>query len=192
VSLSHLLEALERDAKAEVDRLGAAARAEAEGILAESKTRLSERRRLALEEVDRRHRFELEQALTVARRAGRRAVLEARQRLVQRVVDAAREQLPRALDLEPYCTALPAVLERARAALGPGPVVIHCTPAIRARIDGLDHPADVTVVSDETVGNGFVVQVPDGSVDVVDTLEERLERRRPELSRWMFEQLEVG
>jgi hypothetical protein len=36
------------------------------------------------------------------------------------------------------------------------------------------------------------VQATDGSVDVVDTLEERLERRRTELTRRLFEQLGAG
>jgi vacuolar-type H+-ATPase subunit E/Vma4 len=192
MGLTHLLEALERDARTEIDRLSAAARAAADAIAAESATRLAERRRLALGEVERRHHHELEQALTAARRTGRRVVLEARQRLVQRVLDAVRERLPHALDLEAYRKTLPAALVRAREALGNGPVVVHCTPAIRAHIDQLDRPADEEVVSDATVGNGFLVQVPDGSVAVVDTLEERLERRRPELTRWMFEQLEAG
>jgi vacuolar-type H+-ATPase subunit E/Vma4 len=191
MGLTHLLDALERDARAEIDRLGAAARAEADGITAESSTRLGERRRRALEEFDRQHRYELEQALTAARRAKRRAVLESRQRLLQRVFDAVHGLLPGALDLDAYRKSLPAVLGGALAALGEGPVVIRCTPAIRPLLDTLERPAGTSVVSDDTVGNGFLVQATDGSVDAVDTLEERLERRRTELTRRMFEQLGV-
>lgn len=189
MGLTHLLDALERDARSQIDRLSAAARAEADGITAESATRLGERRRLALEEFDRRYRYELEQALTAARRAKRRAVLEARQRLLQRVFDAVRGLLPGALDLDSYRKSLPTVLGGALAALGDGPVVIRCTPAIRPLLETLQRPASVSVVPDDTVGSGFLVQATDGSVDVVDTLEERLERRRIELTRRVLEQL---
>jgi vacuolar-type H+-ATPase subunit E/Vma4 len=99
--------------------------------------------------------------------------------------------LPGALDLDAYRKSLPAVLGGALAALGEGPVVIRCTPAIRPLLETLERPAGTSVVSDDTVGNGFLVQATDGSVDAVDTLEERLERRRTELTRRMFEQLGV-
>ena len=191
MSLSHLLEALERDANKEIDRLRAAARAAADGIAGESDARLGERRRLALEEVARRHRFELEQALTVARRAARHAVLDARQRLQQRVFDRVRAVLPDALGTPPYQTSLPAALEQALAALGEGPVAIRCTPALGPVIAAVTRTAGATVVPDATAGSGFVMQGTDASVEVVDTLEERLERRRPELTRWMFERLEA-
>jgi vacuolar-type H+-ATPase subunit E/Vma4 len=189
MGLTHLLDALQRDASSQIDRLTAAARAEADGITAESATRLGERRRLALDESERQHRYELDQALTTARRAGRRAVLEARQRLQQRVFDDVHELLPGALDLDSYRNSLPAALGRAFAALGEGPISIHCTPAIRPLLETLERPAGVSVVADDTVGSGFLVQASDGSVEVVETLEERLERRRTELTRRVFVQL---
>lgn len=189
MGLTHLLEALERDAGNEVERLTAAARAEADGITADARARLDERRRVALDEVDRRHRYEMEQALTAARRTGRRTVLEARQRLMQRVLDAVRALLPDALVLPAYRNSLPGTLQQALAALGEGSLVIHCTPAIRGVIEAIARPPGVSVVPDDSVGNGFVIQVADGSVEVVDTLEERLERQRPELTRRVFEQL---
>lgn len=193
MGLTHLLEALERDAQREIDRLSAAARAEADGIAAESNTRLAKRRRQELDEVDRRHSFELEQALTAARRAGHRTVLEAGQRLQQRLFDCVRGLLPGALDQETYQKkALPAALDRARAALGEGPVTIRCTPSLRSVIEALGTTTGISVVADDAVGSGFIMQVTDGSVDVIDTLEERLERRRPELTRWMVEQLGAG
>jgi vacuolar-type H+-ATPase subunit E/Vma4 len=189
MGLTHLLEALERDARSEIERLTAAARAEADGVTAESATRLAARRRLALGEVDRQHRYELEQALTTARRAGRRAVLEARQRLLHRVFDDVHGLLPGALDLDSYRNSLPAALGRALAALGEGPISIRCTPSIRPLLETLERPAVASVVPDDTVGSGFLVRASDGSVDVVETLEERLERRRTELTRRVLVQL---
>ena len=189
MGITHLLDALERDAKSEVARLLAEAHAEADRITAASAARQGEQRRLALDEADRHHRHELEQALTTARRARRRAVLEARQRLARRVFDAVHELLPGALDLASYQKSLPAALEGALAALGDGPVLIRCTPGIRPQLEALERPAGTSVVPDDTVGSGFLVQAADGSVDVVDTLEDRLERRRTELTRRVFEHL---
>jgi vacuolar-type H+-ATPase subunit E/Vma4 len=189
MGLTHLLEALERDARNEVERLTAAARAEADGITADARARLDERRRVALDEVERRHRFEMEQALTAARRVGRRTVLEARQRLMQRVLDALRASLPGALALPAYRDGLPDAVRRALAALGEGSLVIRCTPAIRSTIETIERPSGVSVVPDDSIGNGFVIHVADGSVEVVETLEERLVRQRTDLTRWVFDHL---
>lgn len=191
MGLPHLLEALERDATGEIARLRAAAETEAARITAESAATMAERRRLALDESDRHRRREVERALTVARRAALRAVLEARQRFFDRVFDAVAQQLPAALQLQSYRESLPAALERALVALGNGPLVIRCTPAILPLLEGLKHRDDVTIVADTKVGNGFLVSVADGAVEVLDTLEERLERQRPQLTRRVLERLRM-
>lgn len=191
MGLSHLLEALERDANGEIARLCSEAEAEAARITAESTSAVAERRRVAASESDRYRRREVERALTVARRAARRAVLEARQRCLIRVLASVAEQLPAALQLPAYQESVPAALERALAALGAGPLVIRCPPAMVSLLERFRKRGEITVVADANVGNGFVVSVPDGTVEVVDTLEERLERQRPQLTRRVLEQLGI-
>ncbi len=191
MGLSHLLEALERDANGEIARLRSAAETEAARITAESTSTVAERRRVASSESERYRRREVERALTVARRAARRAVLEARQRFLTRVFTSVAEQLPAALRLPAYQESLPAAVERSLAALGAGPLVIRCTPSMVSLLEGLRKRDDITIIADANVGNGFFVSVPDGTVEVVDTLEERLERQRPRLTRRVLEQLGI-
>jgi vacuolar-type H+-ATPase subunit E/Vma4 len=189
MGLSHLLEALERDANGEIARLRAAAETEAARITADSSAALAQRRRVALDESGRHRRHEVERALTVARRAARRAILEARQRCLDHVFAAVTAQLPAALQLPEYRKSLPAAVERALAALGAGPRVIRCPPSMLPLLDGLGKRDEVTILTDANVGNGFLVSVPDGAVEVLDTLEESLERHRPALARRVLEQL---
>ena len=190
MGLPHLLEALERDANGEIARLHAAAETEVTRITAESSAAVAERRRMAADESDRHRQSEVERALTVARRAARRATLDARQRLLDRVFAAVAGQLPAALQLPAYQQSLSAALERALAAVGAGPLVIQCTPALLPLLERFK-PDAITIVADASIGNGFVVRVPDGTLEVLDTLEERLERQRPQLTRRVIAQLGI-
>lgn len=191
MGLAHLLDALQRDADGAIARLRDAAETEAARITAESTAAVAERRRIALDESNRYRRHEVERALTVARRTARRAVLEARQRFLNRVIAAVAEQLPTALQLPAYQQSLSAALERAVAALGAGPLVIRCTPALLPLLERFRKRDEITIIADTHVGNGYVVAVPDGTVEVLDTLEERLERQRPHLTRRVIAQLGV-
>jgi vacuolar-type H+-ATPase subunit E/Vma4 len=189
MGLAHLLEALERDANGEIARLRAEAVAEADRITAASATLVEQRRRASLDEDERRGRHEVERALTIARRAARRALLEARQRMLDRVFAAARVALPAAVREPAFRATLPAAIVSALAAIGPGPVIIHCPRAIAPDLKGFQ-PADrITVTADETVGSGFVMRAADGSIEVDDTLDGRLERSRPVLARRVLERL---
>jgi len=189
MALAHLLEALERDANDEIARLRAEAAAEADRITAASAAAVAQRRRAVLEEDERRGRHEVERALTIARRAARRAVLEARQRLLDRVFAAARAVLPAAVREPAFRASLPAAIVSALAAIGPGPVVIHCPGAIAPAVKGLQLADRITVMADETVGSGFVMRAADGAIEVDDTLDGRLERSRPVLARRVLQQL---
>lgn len=191
MGLPHLLEALERDATGEIARLRAAAEAEATRITAESSAAVAERRRMAADQSDRQRRSEVEHALTIARRVARRATLDARQRLLDRVFAAVAEQLPAALQLPAYQQSLSAALERALAAVGAGPLVIRCTPTLLSLLEPLRKRDEITIVADPRIGNGFVVRVPDDTLEVLDTLEERLERQRPQLTRRVIAQLGI-
>jgi len=191
MGLEHLLEALERDANAQIEQLLAQARAEAEGVTAAMTTALAQRRGAAAEARERSRLIEVEQAVTRARRAARRSVLEARERLLERVFAAARGELPAAAAGADYRAGLSAALAGALAAVGGEEVVIRCPEALVRDLERLRPHATppARVVVDPAAGSGFRVATVDGAVEVDDTLESRLDRLRPELARRVLAQL---
>jgi V/A-type H+-transporting ATPase subunit E len=191
MGLEHLLEALERDANAQIEQLLAQARAEADRLTAAA-TETRERRCRAADEVRERSRLqEVERAVTLARRVARRSVLEARERLLDRVFTAARTELPAAAAGPAYRAALPAALAGALAAVGNEPAVIHCPKMLVRDLERL-RPADRSSIEvDAAVGSGFRLATVDGAVEVDDTLEARLDRLRPMLARRVLARLEL-
>ena len=191
MGLEHLLEALERDANAQIEQLLAQARAEADRLTAAGSEAL-QRRRDDAHSVGERSRYqEVAHAVTLARRGARRSVLEARARLLERVFVAARSALPDAAAGAAYRAALPAALAGALAAIGNEPAVIRCPQALAADVDRLRPVDRVSVVVDPASGSGFRLTTVDGKVEVDDTLEARLERLRPILARRVLAQLEL-
>jgi vacuolar-type H+-ATPase subunit E/Vma4 len=191
MGLEHLLDALERDANAQIDQLLVQARAEADGVTAAATAALAQRRGAAAEARERTRRLEVEQAVTRARRSARRSVLEARERLLERVFTAARNALPAAAAGAGYRAGLPAALAGALAALGDAEAVIRCPEPLVRDLERLRPPATppVQVVVDPAAGSGFRVASADGAVEVDDTLETRLDRLRPDLARQVLAQL---
>lgn len=193
MGLEHLLEALERDADAQVEQTLAQARAEADRITTESSAALARRRGDATCARDSARRVEVEHAVTLARREARRSILEARERLLERVFAAARAALPAAAAGPAYRATLPAALSGALSALGNDQAVIRCPEALareieRARPRGA---ASVPVRVDPASGSGFRVVSADAAIEVDDTLESRLDRLRPMLARRVLAQLEL-
>jgi vacuolar-type H+-ATPase subunit E/Vma4 len=191
MGLEHLLDALERDANAQIDQLLAQARAEADGVTAAATTALAQRRGAAADARERTRLLEVEQAVTRARRSARRSVLEARERLLERVFTAARSALPAAAASAGYRAGLPAALAGALAALGDVEAVIRCPESLARDLERLRPPATppVRVVVDPAAGSGLRVASGDGAVEVDDTLETRLDRLRPDLARQVLAQL---
>ena len=193
MGLEHLLEALERDADAQVEQTLAQARAEADRIATESAAALEQRCRETTSARDSARMQEVEHAVTLARREARRSILEARERLLERVFTAARAELPAAAAGPAYRASLPAALSGALAAVGSDQAVIHCPETLaldleRARPRG--HKA-VAVIVDAAGGSGFRVASADGAVEIDDTLESRLDRLRSILARRVLAQLEL-
>src|SRR5512135_200933 len=180
MGLEHLLEALERDADAQVEQTLAQARAEADRITTESSAALARRRGDATCARDSARRAEVEHAVTLARREARRSILEARERLLERVFAAARAALPAAAAGPAYRATLPAAVSGALSALGNDQAVIRCPEALareieRARPRGA---ASVPVRVDPASVSGFRVVSADAAIEVDDTLESRLDRLR--------------
>lgn len=191
--LEHLLAALERDATAQAEHLVAEARATA-ALLTSTAAQAIERRRGETREVhEREQRAVVQAALSTARRAARREVLEARERLLDRVFAAARSALPQALAHRAYRAALPERLAAALACVEEGGEAALRVPAalaadVRAAVSGNGR---VTVSVDHDAGSGFRLTTADGILEVDDTLETRLDTQRPRLARDVLRQLEV-
>jgi vacuolar-type H+-ATPase subunit E/Vma4 len=192
MGLEHLLEALERDAAAQAEQILAQARAEADRISTASAAALERRCREATAAHDSARVREVEHAVTLARREARRSLLEARERLLERVFAAARGELPAAAAGSAYRASLPTTLRGALSAVGGDHAVIHCSEALapeleRARPRGAK---TVSVKVDPAGGSGFRVVSADGAVEVDATLESRLDRLRSVLARRVLAQLE--
>jgi vacuolar-type H+-ATPase subunit E/Vma4 len=181
--IAHLLEALEREARAEADRMLEEARATAAGIAREADERLALRRADALGTREAELRAAGEARLGEARQAARRRVLEARHRLLERVFVGTRALFPAAISDPAYRTALPEHLAEALQAVGEGPAAVRCpealVPVVRAAVAGRK---DLAVQADPAAPPGVTVVTADGVIEVDDTLDGRLERLRPRLA----------
>jgi V/A-type H+/Na+-transporting ATPase subunit E len=191
VALEQLLEALERDAGAEVERVLADGREKAERIAAAAAAERERRRRAATQNREHDRRELTERGLSDARRVARRAVLEAQQVLLDRVFQAVRARLPAAVGSAGFEKTVPARVSAALVALGNEPAVIHCPEALVATLRRLAG-ARATIVADPACGSGFTVDTADGVLRVDETLETQLERQRPALARSALDVLAVA
>ena len=180
--LEHLLSALEREAGEQVHAILAAARAAAAAIAREAEERLGHQRSDVLGAREAELRGAAEAALDEARRAARAGVLEARARLLDRVFAAAREQLPAALASEAYRAALPGHVAEALRAMGDEPTVIRCPAALVPAVRAAVQRKETAVRSDPAAGSGVTAVATDGTIEVDNTLEGRLERLKPRLA----------
>jgi len=182
--LDHLLAALERDGSAQAEALIVQARAAAAAIARESDERVAQRRAEALDSRKAELSGAAQTALGETRRAGRRALLAARHRLLERVFAAARDLFPDVVARDPYRTdVLPRHLAEALAAVGAENAVIHCgaalVPAVRAALARKRH---LTIEGDAAAPPGIRVVTTDGAIQVDNTLDGRLERLRGRLA----------
>lgn len=191
MALEHLLAALERDAEATAEAELSAARAEAVRIEAESAARVEQRRASFVATRERELRAAGATAAAEVRRRTRRAILEARQRLLDRVFTAAEHRLRAAVDDPAFVERLGEYLAEARTYLGDGPVIARCRPELAARVRRLAAKAkSVTVVTDPAAGTGIRLSAADGAVEVDNTLDARLARLRPRLALEVLQRLE--
>lgn len=181
--LTDLLAALERDAGAQVEAILAAARAEAERVVSETEERIVAQRAAARATTEAARRGELERDLARARRDAQGRVLVARTCLIERVEDAVRGLLPRAIGESAYLDSLAPALEEALSGVGDVPVEVRCSPSLEKAVRGfVAGRANTVVTPDSGVGSGLRVRSQDGRVEVDATLESRLARDRDELA----------
>jgi vacuolar-type H+-ATPase subunit E/Vma4 len=183
MALEHLLGELTRRAETEIAAVRDAAAREAAGLTGAAERLVAERRRVTLDGRERALREDAQRALAVAARDARLVELEARERLVSRVLARAAERLPDAAAGAVFRRQLPVRIAAARGCLGEEPGRLRCTPALvdDCRRAAADHP-ELTVTADPAVPAGFVLESADGRVAIDGTLDGALARDRAALA----------
>jgi len=191
MALTALLDELTRRAEAEIASVRAAAGADAAAITAAATRRLAERRSAALGARERVLRNDAARAVAAAARDARRAELEARARLLERVFAAAAARLPAAGSSPVFLAGLSRRLTEAMVCLGDQPGALRCTPGLAdaaGRIAATH--GDLTTTPDPSVGVGFILESADGRLAIDGTLEGALARERPDLALVALQALE--
>lgn len=169
----------------------AEAHAEAERLTAETERQIEERRRTVLGKQDRELRSEAHAKLAAERHAAMRAVLLAKARVIERVLEGARARLPEAVRSNAYTSRLGRELTNAIAFVGEQGAVVRCSGGLRpAVLEAIRELPNVTVESESDADSGFRVVSTSGSVVVDATLETRLERLASSLAIEIHERLQ--
>ena len=189
MSLEHLLEALERGAREEADRVLAAARAEAEQIRTGAETTGARRRAEALGARDRALRADAAVRLAAVRREGRGAMLDARHGLLERVRAATRERVAAA---EGDAESLKVRLHAALTCLGGQAAEIRCAPALADTVRALIRDRSATTVTPEPAAESLLVRAADGALEVDASLAGLFDRHWSELAIELVRELEAA
>ncbi|HEY4591487.1 MAG TPA: V-type ATP synthase subunit E [Thermoanaerobaculia bacterium] len=183
MALDDLLAAVEREAERKIAARLAEAWTESARVAAGSAGHLARRRAEAAAARRAELRATATREVEESRRAARRTVLEARERLLDRVFRAARERLPAAMKGEAYAAALADEVAEVLSYFGAELVVLRCPPALEPQIRKLTSGfSGVTVAADPGLATGLAAESGDGELTVESTLDGRLGRMRPALA----------
>ena len=178
-----LLATLEREAEAEISRVMDGARARAAEIVAAAQQRIALRREQTLAQRTAAARAEHERALAATRAAARAQVLAARAALLDRLFARLRAELPAVAGSAAYRAGLAGQLERLRSFAGERSLTVHCNPALAATLRNVMRTnGRLPIRPDSQIAGGFRLTTADGKLEVDATLEDRLERLRPQLA----------
>lgn len=200
MAIDTLLETLEANGRKRAADILREARAEARRIRERADREETRRRGELLAGLERELRAELSGELARVRGEGRRAALEARRDLLERVFERAGDRLPSALGSTAFRGALPTRMTTAWRYLPAGEAVVSCPPELEAVVRSAierhepgrgpgGHLTGIEVEPDPGAAAGFLLRSGDGGVVVDDTLAGRLARRRPELEIAVLERL---
>ncbi|MBL8621526.1 MAG: hypothetical protein JNK64_09490 [Myxococcales bacterium] len=176
MAIADLLEALEREAAAEVAAIDAAARAEVDAKLAAAAAAREVRRRGAVARACAARQAQLDGAEAEAARHARRAVLTARAAALARVRAACAAPVDALVARDDVLAALVAAVLASGGAEGE----VRCGPALVARVRALVAPV-VAVRPDAAIVGGLVASRADGRVEIDATLATLLDRLWPHL-----------
>jgi vacuolar-type H+-ATPase subunit E/Vma4 len=182
VGLEHLLHALERQTAEAASAELETARAEAARIARQAAETFAGRLKSGLDEEESVFRADAERAINAARRSGRRQVLEARQRLLDRIFARAGEMVAEP-DGSAQAELVAQDVRRAEGYLGDRPAVARCAPRLVEPLRALLGDTDgLAVEPDPEVRAGFRLQARDGSVLVDRTAARQLADLRARLA----------
>jgi vacuolar-type H+-ATPase subunit E/Vma4 len=183
MALDALLAALTQEADRAVEQVLASAHEEAARLRAEAEEQLERRSADAVtaREAELKGSVEVERAR--AQRASAVRVVRAREACLDRLFGAAGQALERALDSPDYAAAPGALTSEALEFFAGVPVVVRCRTSLVDRVREMSESSRVSsVVPDDTLDHGVVVEAVDKSVIVDNTVGARLRRLRPALS----------
>lgn len=178
-----LLATLERDAGAEIARVTEDARARAAELSAASDQRIAARRAAVLGQREADARAQHERALADARAAARVRVLSARAALLDRVFTALITELPRLAASAAYRAQLPSQVEDLLRFAGDDPVTVECAPALSTTLRQVIRTnGRLRIRPDSRIRAGFRLRTADGLIEIDASLENQVERLRPQLT----------
>ena len=182
MALDGLLDAIARDGDAESQRLLDAAKSEAARLRAAADARAERRcaEAVAAREAQLRAARDARRARALTK--ARAEVLRARDRFLHRVFHAAESRMPRFFDRPDAAAALQRLVAEALVYFPEGGARVRCRSGIAGPIARAGSLGTVRVIADDSVAEGVIVETPDGSARVDNTLAERLQRLRPSLS----------
>ena len=178
-----LLATLEREAETEISRVRDDARARAAELIAAAEQRIALRREQTLAQRTAAARAEHERALAATRAAARAQVLAARAALLDRLFARLRADLPAVAATAAYRAGLARQLEQLRSFAGDRPITVRCNPALAATLRHVIRTnGRWPIRPDSHIAAGFRLTTADGTLEIDATLEDRLERLRPQLA----------
>ena len=182
---------LRRRADAAASEMIREAEAEARRISAEARDSMRKHERDVLRDRENAWRDQVRVRVAGARHEAMKDVLLARTRVVERVLQKAKDLLPGALAAESYRALLSEDVEEALRFLGDGPATFRCTPALASAIrDELQSKPSAAVEPTDGVGSGFIASDEKHTVSIDCTLETRLARLAPQLAIEIHQRLE--
>jgi len=171
-----LVELITRQADEEARRIGESAAAEAAALRGEAVTREAAQIRARVVARGRELETQHGRAIAAARRAARIALLAAREHLVDRVMEAARDQLP-GVDLP--TDVLTRLVDAGSSYLPPGGMILRCPTRLLALMRAtMAARVAVECLADDDIRAGVRLESADGRVVVDNTLDTRLGHRR--------------
>jgi vacuolar-type H+-ATPase subunit E/Vma4 len=193
MGLPDLISRLEQEARSRVDAMRRDADSDVRAIEAETERAIAEITAGRVERGRVERQPGEQRALAQARQQARARELEARYAQIARVLARARALIPDVARSELYAAAVPQHVGEALSFLNGLRPRVRChsgfAPIVQTFID--EHHG-ATVVTDDTLGPGIVVDAADGSVSVDNTLAARLDRDRLRLTIELARKLDDG